>query len=178
MDAPISTLEFCLYLLLIINNIYFWVAYIIVCLLFKSILSGTIAYFLLEASETSKLRHCIFPSTLFKMHVLKSIVHFELFYVKGIICEVSKFRILKNICWKQILSSLNYICALVKKRWLSYLKIMFDRFNLWNQLGLEFSWKELWEIFLFFFKYVTIFTFSSQFGNLFLSRNLLFQHYS
>ena len=98
MDAPISTLEFCLYLLLIINNIYFWVAYIIVCLLFKSILSGTIAYFLLEASETSKLRHCIFPSTLFKMHVLKSIVHFELFYVKGIICEVSKFRILKNIC--------------------------------------------------------------------------------
>lgn len=97
--------------------------------------------------------------------------------MKGIICEVTKFRIFKNICWKRILSSLNYICGLVKKRWLSYLKIMFDRFNLWNQLGLEFSWKELWEIFLFFFKYGTIFTFSSQFGNLFLSRNLLFQHY-
>ena len=52
MDAAISALEFCFYLFLIISNIYFGVACIIECLLFKSILGGTIAYFLFEASET------------------------------------------------------------------------------------------------------------------------------
>ena len=76
----------------------------------------------------------------------------------------------QNLFVEKIFSSLNCICALVKSRWLTYFKIMFDRFNLWNQLGLEFSKKVLWETFLFFFKYVTVFTFSSQFGNLFFSR--------